>query len=344
MIEDLQVRITAIKQNTGDSKSFYLEPLTGALTYKAGQFITFMLEIDGKEVRRSYSFSSTPGIDPVPFVTIKRIQNGYISRHLFDHAQEGDVLDVLPPGGRFVLEETGTAHQFFIAAGTGITPIFSLIKSVLHHHHSKVTLVNQNTDEHRSMFRNELLLLKQQYPNRFTLVELFSQPLNEAIAPRRLNNWVVEQLLQQYAGTTPVHFYLCGPIAFMQMVYITLRFIGYVDDQVSRENFTVSAVPPPPLMTDVTPKTVGVHLKNEYFRFPVAYPQNILQAALMHGVVLPYSCRGGRCSTCAAICKTGRVKMSINEVLTERDLRKGLVLTCVAFAETDVELDFNLHL
>ncbi len=344
-MEDLRIRIRAIIQNTEDSKTFYLQPLRGGFTYKAGQFITILLVIDNKEVRRSYSFSSTPGIDPLPHVTIKRLQNGYISRHLFDHAREGDLLHVLPPGGRFLLEQPGNVHQFFLAAGSGVTPVFSLIKAALYQHHdASVTLINQNANEEKSMFRKELLALQQQLPDRFTLVELFSQPLKPEITPRRLNNWLAEQLVQQYAGTAPVHFYLCGPVAFMRMVYITLRFKGYTDDQISRENFSVSSVPPPPLMTDVTPKNVGVRVNNEYYRFAVAYPQNILQAALQHGIELPYSCRGGRCSTCAAICKTGRVKMSINEVLTERDLRKGLILTCVAFAETDVELDFNFSL
>jgi ring-1,2-phenylacetyl-CoA epoxidase subunit PaaE len=102
----------------------------------------------------------------------------------------------------------------------------------------------------------------------------------------------------------------------------------------------VEYVPPPPLLTDTTPKQVIIHQKDSTFRFEAAWPDTILRAAERHHIALPYSCRGGRCSTCTAKCLSGKVKMSINEVLTEKELKEGWVLTCVGYAETDVVLSF----
>ena len=154
----------------------------------------------------------------------------------------------------------------------------------------------------------------------------------------RLNNWLLEDLLGMDTGHAL--FYLCGPPAFMRMVLFTLRLMGVAETQIRKENFTVEYVPPPPLLSDPSPKRVVIHTAETQYAFEVAWPSTILQAALDHHIPLPYSCKGGRCSTCVARCLNGKVKMSINEVLTEQDIREGLVLTCVGYAETDVELKY----
>jgi ring-1,2-phenylacetyl-CoA epoxidase subunit PaaE len=136
-------------------------------------------------------------------------------------------------------------------------------------------------------------------------------------------------------------FYLCGPPAFMRMAQFTLRLLGFSDAQIKKENFTVEYVPPPPLLTDTTPKRVTILRNDSPLHFEAAWPDTILHAAERHHISLPYSCRGGRCSTCVAKCLSGKVKMSINEVLTEKDLQDGLVLTCVGYAETDITLSFR---
>jgi ring-1,2-phenylacetyl-CoA epoxidase subunit PaaE len=115
--------------------------------------------------------------------------------------------------------------------------------------------------------------------------------------------------------------------------------MGVADEHIRKENFVINAVPPPPPTTDSSPKNVVLRWKGREFRFTVSYPITILQAALNNQIHLPYSCRGGRCSTCTIKCISGKVKMSINEVLTDRDLQQGLVLSCVGFAETDLELE-----
>jgi ring-1,2-phenylacetyl-CoA epoxidase subunit PaaE len=127
----------------------------------------------------------------------------------------------------------------------------------------------------------------------------------------------------------------------MRMAEFTLRLLGFSADQIRKEHFVIGAPPPAPLLTDTSPKQVTIHHNQQTHYIQVAYPASILDAALQQGIELPYSCKGGRCSTCAAYCINGKVVMSMNEVLTEKDLAKGLVLTCVGFAATDTELSFT---
>jgi ring-1,2-phenylacetyl-CoA epoxidase subunit PaaE len=136
------------------------------------------------------------------------------------------------------------------------------------------------------------------------------------------------------------YFYLCGPVSFMRMAQFTLKWMGYDDEHIKKENFTIDFIPPPPLLIDSSPKEITIHFNKQIFRINASYPVSILQAALDRNIQLPYSCRSGRCASCIAKCVHGKIKMSNNEVLTDNDLKKGLVLTCVGYAETDVELEW----
>ena len=341
-MEHLHLSITNIRKETNNSKSYFIEEVNGKkIEYKAGQFFTLLVNLNGKEVRRSYSISSAPGVDEVIYFTIKRIENGELSRYLFDHLHVNDILTSLPPSGRFTIEEAESKSAVFISAGSGITPVFSLIKRLLYQFkETNVLLINQNHNEGESIFRKELLSLQQIFKERFTLREIFSHPLDLKRSPQRLNNNLLEKILLQDVLDSSVRFYLCGPEAFMRMALFTLKVMGYSHDTIRRENFFATA-PPPPFMTDTTPHNVIINYHNKKYHLQVAYPHNILEVALRHHIRLPFSCRGGRCSTCTSRCTSGRVKMSINDVLTPQDLDRGLILTCVSYPETDVELTFE---
>jgi ring-1,2-phenylacetyl-CoA epoxidase subunit PaaE len=136
------------------------------------------------------------------------------------------------------------------------------------------------------------------------------------------------------------YVFLCAPLEFMRMTTIVLRTMGFADDQIRREHFTVGHIPPAPPVFDATPKTVKIRAAVGR-EFVVTWPDSILTAAIRQGIPLPYSCRAGRCSSCVAHCLRGSVRMTRNEVLTDKDLAEGLVLTCVGYAETDVELDYT---
>ncbi|MDB5246213.1 MAG: hypothetical protein JWQ40_607 [Segetibacter sp.] len=342
-MEHLQLRIKDIRQETTISKSYFIEEVNGRnIQYKAGQFLTLLVDLHGKEVRRSYSISSTPGVDDTIFFTIKRIENGELSRYLFDELKAGDIITSLPPTGRFTIDRPESELAVFISAGSGITPVFSLIKQLLYQFREvKVLLIYQNHNESESIFGKELLLLQQKFATRFTLKEIFSQPIDQNKRSQRLNNNLLERILLEQIKSSSVAFYLCGPEPFMRMAEFTLKVMKYRHEVIRRENFFASA-PPPPFMTDHTPHRVTINYQNSRHELEVAYPQTILQVALHHKIHLPYSCRGGRCSTCTARCTSGKVKMSINDVLTPKDLQEGLILTCVAYPETDVELTYEM--
>ena len=341
-MEHIQLRIINIRQETTDSKTFIAEEINRKkIDYKAGQFLTLLVTLHNKEIRRSYSISSTPGVDENFFFTIKRIENGELSRFLFDELKVDDIIVSLPPTGRFTIQKPEGGFAVFIAAGSGITPVFSLIKHLLYHFNdTNVLLINQNHSEKDSIFRNELMMLHEKFQPRFSLKEIFSQPHDHRKHSQRLNNNLLERILLPNLTNSSVRFYLCGPASFMRMVQFTLKVMKYSQNFIRQENFFATA-PPPPFMTDKTPHKVTIHYHHKTYNLKVAYPHNILEVALKHHIQLPYSCRGGRCSTCTARCTSGSVKMTINDVLTPKDLQDGLILTCVSYPETDVEITFT---
>lgn len=337
-METWTLRVVDIRVEAREMKTILLQRADGRpLAYRAGQFLTLLFIFHDRELRRSYSFSTTPGIDPVAGITIKRVPNGEISRHLLESLSVGDTLTALPPAGRFTLEAAAPI-QWFIAAGSGIVPVFSLIKQALAEQpETRVILISQQHDEGSVPFGATLSAFVAASA-RFQWIDLHS------IREGRLNNqwleeWIISLLPEE--NYYNVCFYLCGPPAFMRMAQFTLRLLGISGERIKKEFFTVEKVPVTPFFSDRSPKRVDIITSSGRREFIAAWPDTILQAAGRNGIALPYSCRAGRCSTCVARCLKGRVKMSVNEVLTDRDLQDGLVLTCVGYAETDVELWFG---
>ena len=365
MTQDLlQLRVVRIEQEIAtatrtDTNSYFLEPLNGeAVHYRAGQFLTLILNhrINGPnahEVRRSYSLSSAPG-EPLR-LTIKRVTNGEIARFLLDTLRVGDVLTSLFPAGRFTLDPDQMGDLVLLGAGSGITPLFSILKHVLHSETTRrVALLYSNSNERSIIFRDELDDLQRQYSDRFRLTYLLSNPpddwpgLGGSVRSGRLNNVMLEALLPTLIGTSErssLRFYVCGPGDYMRMVQFTLVFSGIRPEQILRENFVIAPVvltPPPALAQDRTVLLRLLNRENIVREVIITVPayKSILQAALEEGVALPYSCRGGRCSTCIARCVAGSVQMTINDVLTERDLAEGWVLTCTGYPASDgVEIE-----
>ncbi|GAB2607285.1 2Fe-2S iron-sulfur cluster-binding protein [Spirosoma areae] len=336
----LYLRVVRIVSETTNTNSYFLEALNGKpVSYQAGQFLTLILEHHGHQARRSYSLSSAPS-EKLLRLTIKRVQNGEISRYLHDTLQVGDVLTSLYPAGRFTLDEDQPGDFVLFGAGSGITPLFALLKHILQTNPTqRVTLLYSNPNERSIIFRKELDDLQHQHPERFRLLYLLSNPSEEWQDLRgRLNNVMLERLLPELIGTSKreeLQIYSCGPADYMRMVQFTLVFSRFRSDQIRRENFVIEPIvltPPPAFAKD---RTVLLKFRNREIDIQVPAYKSILQAALDEGVPLPYSCRGGRCSTCMAYCRAGRVHMTVNDVLTERDLAEGWVLTCTGYPESD---------
>jgi ring-1,2-phenylacetyl-CoA epoxidase subunit PaaE len=250
----------------------------------------------------------------------------------------GDCLNAIAPAGRFRLHPA--RQYFFIAAGIGITPIISLIKKALAEQPmAHLVLITQNHNETTTVFYHALQSLVAKQNSRLQWISLLSHPKDPAHGIGRLNNTLLENLLVNTLEDREPLFYICGPEALMRMVMITLASMGFAADTIKKENFKVDYTPPPPLLHDYSPKQVSLRLQDSLHFFSVSYPKTILQAALDEGIILPFSCRAGRCSTCVARCLTGEVIMSNNEVLTDKDTADGLVLTCVGYAKSDLILE-----
>lgn len=341
-----KIRIKEIIRETKDCKSFVLETTDGSnLSYKAGQFLTFIFNTSFGEQRRNYSFSSSPALQEPVCITIKRIPNGIFSRVMVDEAQPGDMMTTIGASGFFTLPDDMSHHQqlFLLAAGSGITPVFSLLKTVLHSYpHIIITLIYSNRSIEETIFYNALQQLQQQHPRRLQIVWLFSNAFDYTKA--RLSNWLLNELLKTYRAAPLSHclFYLCGPFDYMRMTTITLRSAGVKSVNIRKEEFVIKEprifLQPP----DTTARQVTVMLDKKQYKFSSIYPQTILEAARQAGIELPYSCDTGRCGTCAAVCTHGNVWMKYNEVLTDEDMRKNRVLTCTGYPVFgNVELDFD---
>ncbi|GAB3641179.1 2Fe-2S iron-sulfur cluster-binding protein [Spirosoma arcticum] len=342
----LTLRVVRIVDEAPDTRSFWLESTDGrAVPFRPGQFLTLLIRVNSHEVRRSYSLSSLPG-DGLR-ITIRRVANGAVSRQLLDTLQLGDLLQSLLPAGRFTLktEPDGPPRDLLLfGAGSGITPLLPLLRqAVAEEPKSHVTLLYSNTHSSRIIFREELAQLHQQYASQFALIHLLSQPDHTdtksggRVEPGRLSNLrlqtLLPTLLRHDAGRAQV--FICGPADYMRMIRFTLLVTGFRDDQIRRENFVVHSASPTPLPAFTQARTIQVVIRGQAFSVHVPAYVSILQAALDAGIRLPYSCRGGRCSTCAAHCSAGEVRMTINDVLTDQDRAEGWILTCTGYPATD---------
>ncbi|MEO8886386.1 MAG: ferredoxin--NADP reductase [Mucilaginibacter sp.] len=328
-----QVKVENIKWEAADTATFYLAPPPGKkINYIAGQFITLVFTHHAEEIRRSYSLSSSPDEDLLS-ITVKRIANGEISRFMLTKVKPGDLLNIIEPSGRFTIDAFDEPKDIFLfAGGSGITPIFSQLKYILNcPGKSRLILIysNQNTDS--ILFKTELDKLARQHPDRLNIIYLLSSEGN------RLSNIIVEQMVRGYAGfeLSRAEFYLCGPFAYMRMIRLTLLYMGFETRQIRKENFVLEtvAISGPP--THYPPQKIKIHFNGETHDLIVGENQSILQAALQNNIPLPYSCKAGICSACSAKCVSGKVAMSVNDVLTDIDMAQGWILTCTGHPVTD---------
>ncbi len=338
----LQLKVEAIKWETSDTATFYLSNTAGeAINYKAGQFITLIFSHHYNEIRRSYSLSSSPG-EPYLAITVKRIENGEISRFLLTKTQVGDIWNALAPAGKFVLSDSsGKQDIFYFAAGSGITPVYAHLKTILSlPGESRITLIYSSRNAETTLFYNELNQLSATHPERLTIVYLFS---DAGLSRKRLNNELVSSLVNEHLkyAREKAEFFLCGPFVYMRMVRLTLIYMGFDAEQIRKENFVLETVDVPFGRINYPPKTIKLHFKHTEYDLVVGENQTILQAALQNNIALPYSCKAGICSSCTAICRNGKVDMAVNDVLTDTDLSHGWILTCTGHpASDDVAIEF----
>lgn len=341
---DFLIRIVRIHPETDSVITLMLERLDGQhFSFRNGQFITLLHDLSNKTIRRSYSISSYSDSHRNIGITIKRIPNGIISRWIFDRAKPGTIMSVMPPAGQFVVSEEERQEVdvlYFFCAGIGITPVMAMMQNMLESAVSRthIVLVYSNHSRTDTVFLNKLELLHYTFPNRLDIHWFFSD--TPRLEQARLNKLLIPNIVRRYGGSeAKARYFICGPQEYMRMVTYGLEEMGIQKSLIRKEIFDTTA----PVMRHEPPDKSRHQVRIQGMRgeatFTVQYPESILQAAKRNGINLPFSCETGKCGACALVCLSGKVWMNYNEVLTERDLQAGRILTCTGFpVEGDVVL------
>jgi len=331
-------RISEIIQQPNHNISIRFEDKSGNYpSYKAGQFLTLAFEFGDREVRRSYSFSSSPYLDEPYEVTVKRVDNGEISRLLHHRTKVGDEIQVMDPQGLFIYEpsEENTNTIFLFGAGVGVTPLFSILKTALiAESKSKVVLVYSNSSKDQTIFYEELLKWQQEYPDRLHVEFIWSNTKN--LLKARLNREYIINLVNSHLnGSDDAVFYTCGPLFYMDLVRFTLLGMGFPEPTIKRETFHFPEEEEEDDEKDeeaVDMTSYDIVLKFQGTEYPMTIPYNktVLDVGLEQKLKLPYSCKSGMCSTCISQVTKGTVRMEYNEVLTDREVDNGRCLICTS--------------
>lgn len=350
------LRIKAIERSTEDSVVLEFdvpEELRQDYEYVQGQYLTLKAEINGEEVRRSYSLCSSP-VDHIWRVAVKQVDNGRFSTYANTVLKAGDSLDVMTPMGNFYVESHSAQAKNYVAfaAGSGITPICSIIKTHLEKEPDstfKLFYVNKNV---RSiMLKEEIEALKNVYLERFELYHFLTrESRNSELLNGRLNEEKLETIFQKIVRKEVTdHYFICGPTEMIFMIKDWLAEKGVEKEKIHFELFTTEGIPekkteaaavsaPAPESSAVTITEGG---KTFTFQFGIQ-ADNILDEAMRNGADLPYACKGGVCCTCKALLVEGKVDMEVNYALEEEEVEEGYILTCQSVPKTEiVKINFD---
>jgi len=332
------LRIARVIRETPDASSFVLEiPEAQAelFRYRAGQFLTFRIRRRLRALLRCYSLSSSPEAGDAPMVTVKRVAEGRVSNWLNDRLAAGDRIAALPPAGRFTLREPEGAPLLFFAGGSGITPIFSLIKTALWRGGRRLRLFYANRDAASVIFRAQLEALTCAHSELEVIHHLDSS--GGVAAP--------EQLAAAAAGFKSAHAYLCGPAPFMELAEAALAAAGFDSGRIFIERFVSppdGEAPAAALQAEGVACNLAIRLGGKLHRLTCQPGQSILQAAREAGLSPPAACEEGFCGSCAARRLRGKIHLRANDVFSEEDLTAGWTLTCQGYPETpDCEISYD---
>jgi ring-1,2-phenylacetyl-CoA epoxidase subunit PaaE len=344
--------IADVRRETEDAVSIAFEvpeDLAERFRYTPGQYLTLKAEVNGEEQRRTYSISS--GLDDGEWrIAVKRVEGGLFSAFANERLKAGDTIDVMPPAGRFVLPPaTGPRTVVAFAAGSGITPIASQMRTVLvREPKSRVFLFYGNQTSRSILFREAIEDLKDRYVDRFSVHNVLSREAQDVHALNgRIDGEKVAAFMRHIIPLESVDvFLLCGPAPFLNGCVDRLTALGAPEDRILMERFTTPKGRPPvekPAAAPEAEKTVvAVTLDGVTTTLRLAPGERILDAAMEAGLDVPYSCRAGMCCTCRAKLTAGHVEMATNYSLRPDEVEAGFVLTCQSTPTTpDVAVDYD---
>jgi ring-1,2-phenylacetyl-CoA epoxidase subunit PaaE len=363
----LTLHVVELTHETPDAVTIHLElPTRQPIASQPGQFLTLILPCGpgGKKERRAYSLSSTPHEAPRLSITVKRVPGGLVSNYLLDTVRVGQQIEAMAPLGNFTVKPSPNSARslVLVGAGSGITPLMSILKAVLREEpQSHVLLVYGNRNEESVIFREQLASLEQQSGERLQVEHVYSQPQNPASCQHkgRLNRTMLLRILEQ-RHQFPVEqadYYLCGPDGLMQEARSALELLGVPTARIYRESFVAAAesieaaVAQPNGHGDVSSadddgkivtRTVTINYEGSEYELVVEPNQTILEAALDQDIDLPYSCQAGLCTACRGKCLSGKVHLDEREGLSDSEMKQGYVLTCVGHPLTaDVVIEIG---
>jgi len=346
---DLTVK--AIVQETKDAITIVFNKPQGAnITYKSGQFLTLIVPVQGKEVRRAYSLCSSPFTDQDLAVTVKRVDNGLMSNWLPDNLKAGQTVRIMEPMGQFTTEfnPKQKRHLVLFAGGSGITPMMSILKSVLNQEpESMISLVYCNRDIDSIIFKNTLDTLETKDEGRLQVIHVLDNaPMNWTGYSGLLNHDMLTRLFERMPdwGIDKTTYLMCGPEGMMKNVENLLAERRIPKEKIFKESFVQgtldkdkSETPAAATAGQAENKAREVVIRYDGMEHKVlVQPQDtILQSALDQGIDLPYSCQSGLCTACRGKALSGKVKLDEEEGLSQSERAEGYVLTCVGHPVTD---------
>lgn len=340
-----ELLVKNIIQETKDAISIVFEQPVAKLHYKSGQFLTLIVPVQGKEVRRAYSLCSSPFIDADLAVSVKRVEKGLMSNWLPDNLKVGAKVKVMEPMGQFTTEfvKDKKRHLVMFAGGSGITPMMSIIKSLLTQEPDSIcSLIYCNRDIDSIIFKTQFEQLQTQYEGRLHVIHILDNaPMNWQGLSGLLNKEMLVKLFERIPdwGLDKTTYLMCGPEGMMKNVDNLLAEQQIPIEKIFKESFVAGVLDKPKKEDEkgTEKKTRDVVIRYDGNEHTIAVPHNktILETALDQGIDLPYSCQSGLCTACRGKALSGQVKLDEEEGLSKSERAEGYVLTCVGHPMTD---------
>jgi ring-1,2-phenylacetyl-CoA epoxidase subunit PaaE len=332
------LQVADVVRETPDAVSVaFLVPdhLRKDYTFKQGQYLTLKFKINGEELRRSYSICSSYYENELR-VAVKKVKDGRVSTHIFDQLKKGDVIEVMTPMGNFFTEMNPSNKKTYVlfAGGSGITPMFSILKTVLKDEpQSRIILFYGNNDESSIIFKKKIEELAVANADRLNVIHILNAPpaghpdLLKGLMTKEKNMDLIKKYVDQQALN---EYFICGPGPMMDNVVAALKELKIDEARIHIEYFSSPVQPEEvKLSADIAKGAVAtIIIDGEEHNIELKENEAILEAALRVGLDAPYACQGGSCCTCRALLQAGKVEMAVNYALSAAEVKQGFILTC----------------